>query len=127
MALHANQLSLCAAADASAYICSEGESGKSAHTIATATAEAFALAVASASAECELLGDANVQVDASSSAVAAATVWLGAYAAAFAGAGDCDKCDAFAASYGYVEKDVFLKAVADAEIKVCAPNRASDV
>jgi hypothetical protein len=110
-------LCLFAAADAAAYICN-GETGKSAHSIATATAEAFALAVATASATCEAQGNANFKVAASSSAKAAANVWVAAYASAFASAGDCDKCSAYAASYGYVEKEVFLKAVAQAEIKV---------
>ena len=116
-------LALCAAADASAYICN-GETGKSAHNIAEATASAFALAVATASATCEVQGDAEVHVSASASAIAAAEVWVAAYAQAFAGAGDCDKCDAYAASFGYIEKEVFLKAVAQADIKVrmsCAP------
>jgi cellobiose-specific phosphotransferase system component IIB len=107
-----------AAADAAAYICN-GEAGKSAHSIATATAEAFALAVASASATCEAQGNANFKVAASASAKAAANVWVKAYAAAFASAGDCKKCDAYAESFGKVEKDVFLKAVANAEAKVC--------
>jgi hypothetical protein len=60
-------------------------------------------------------------VAASSSAKAAADVWVAAYASAFAEAGDCDKCFAYAGSSGYVEKEVFLKAVAKAEVKVCTP------
>lgn len=55
---------------------------------------------------------------AKSSATAAAEVWVAAYAEAFAGAGDCDKCSAYAESFGYVEQEVFLKAVAEAEVKV---------
>ena len=110
----------CAGADAAAYICN-GESGKSAHSIAEATASAFAQAVASASATCEVQGHAEVHVAASASAIAAAEVWVAAYAQAFASAGDCDKCDAYSASYGYVEKEVFLKAVAQADVKVRLP------
>lgn len=104
-----------ASADAFGYICN-GETIKTASDIAADTAEAFALAVASASVACELEGDAMVQVDASASAVAAAKVWVAAYAEAFAGAGDCDQCDAYATSFGYIEQEVFLKAVAEASI-----------
>jgi hypothetical protein len=109
-----------AAADAAALICN-GETGKSAHSIATATAEAFALAIASASATCEAQGNANFKAAASASAKAAAQVWVSAYAAAFAKAGDCNKCEAYASSVGYVEKEVFLKAVAQADVKASSP------
>jgi cellobiose-specific phosphotransferase system component IIB len=71
------------------------------------------------SATCEAQGNANFKAAASASAKAAANVWVKAYAAAFASAGDCKKCDAYAESFGKVEKDVFLKAVANAEAKVC--------
>lgn len=106
-----------AAADASAFIC--GRSGaKTAHDIAEATAEAFALAVATASAECKLSGDASAYVNAEANARAAADVWLEAYASAFAQAGDCNQCSAFASSWGYVQKHVFLEAVAKAGFAV---------
>jgi hypothetical protein len=114
-------LALLAAADAAAYICAEGETGKTAHSIATATAEAFALAIATASATCKAQGNTNFTVAAAASAKAAANVWVEAYASAFASAGDCEKCSAYAESYGFVNTEVFLKAVAEAEVKVCTP------
>ena len=44
-----------------------------------------------------------------------------AYAQAFADASVCDKCEAFALSWGYVEEYVFLKAVAEAKatVRIC--------
>lgn len=87
-------------ADAAAYVCDGSAGVEKAHGIAEATAKAYALAVASASAECKLEGNATAQVHAKSSAPAAAKVWVAAYAEAFAGAGDCDKCSAYAESFG---------------------------
>lgn len=110
------------AADAKKYICSGGSSGV-AHDVASATAKAYAKAVAAASAECKLSGDATAHVDAYSKAVAKANVWLEAYAQAVAAAGDCENCEAFAESWGYIAKDVFLKAVADAKVKVRIPKQ----
>lgn len=104
-------------ADAAAYICN-GETDKSAHSIAEATASAYAEALAFASVQCSIEGDAEAHGTASAKAEAAAHVWIKAYAEAFASAGDCDKCEAWAESYGYVEKEVFLKAVASAEAKL---------
>lgn len=109
---------MCAVADASAYICN-GETDKTAEAIAQATASAYAKAVTVASATCEVQGNASVHVAAVSSAEAAAKVWLEAWAHAWAGAGDCEKCDAYADSEVYVQEEVFLKAVSQAEVHVC--------
>jgi len=111
---------VCAAAEAAAYLCGNNEGEKTVEDIAHDTASAYALAVASASAECKLEGSAYVQVDASASAEAKAKVWVAAFADAMGDAGDCQKCNAYALSFGYVEENVFLKAVADASVKVCS-------
>jgi hypothetical protein len=44
---------------------------------------------------------------------------VSAYFAALAEATTCTKCEAWADSLGYIEKYVFLEAIAKAEIKVC--------
>ena len=104
-----------AGAQAADYVCGKGGSE---HEIAKATASAFVLAVASASVECEAQGNAKVSADAYAKATAKANVWLSAYAEAFASA-SCAKCEAYASSWGFVQKDVFLKAVAKAKASVC--------
>lgn len=101
-------------AHAAEYICGGGSGTHTEHDIAEATAEAFAIAVATASAECELEGDTAAYVNAKAHAKAAADVFVEAYADAFAGATVCGKCDAYASSWGYVSKHVFLEAVAKA-------------
>jgi hypothetical protein len=58
-------------------------------------------------------------VKASAEAKAQAEVWVSAYFAALAEATTCTKCEAWADSLGYIEKYVFLEAIAKAEIKVC--------
>lgn len=110
---------VCAAAHAQEYICSGGSGVHSEHDIAEATAEAFAIAVATASADCELEGDAAVYVKAGAHAKAAAEVFVEAYADAFASSTVCGTCDAYASSWGYVSKHVFLEAVAKAGFLVC--------
>lgn len=115
-----------AGADAAAFICKGGSYTESASSIAEATASAFAKAVASASAECNLSGDASAVVNAKADAEAAANVWVEAYASAVAAAGDCDKCSAFAESEGFIKKEVFLKAVASAEVMVRSIASASE-
>lgn len=69
--------------------------------------------------ECELSGDASVSVNAKTRARATAEIWATSYFDAFASADNCQKCDAYADSYGYITKYVFLEAIAEAEIKVC--------
>jgi hypothetical protein len=117
---YVDHFSLLAVADASAYICDSGTK-KTDVQIAEETAEAFAVAVASASAQCDLQGTTNAYVNAHAQAKAAAEVFVQAYAAAWASAGDCEKCGAFVGSFGYVEKYVFLEAVASTGFNVCPP------
>jgi hypothetical protein len=104
------------AVNARQHICGSGNLTSTA--IAEATAEAFALAVATASAECELNGTAQAYVNADAKAEARANVWLEAYASAFASASVCDNCEAYASSWGYVSKHVFLEAVAEVSVQV---------
>jgi hypothetical protein len=113
----------CAVASATAAVCGDHDVD-SYEEVAKATASAYALAVASASAECELQGDAYVRVDAQAHAEAAAYVWLEAYASAWAGASVCNKCSAYADSWGHVYDNVFLKAVADAHVQVRSRSNA---
>lgn len=113
-----------AAAQARAYIC---DGAGSVDAIAAETASAFALAVASASVDCRLEGDASVHVDAKASAYAQAEIWAAAYFNAYAFGTNCETCDAFAESYGYIEKYVFLQAVADAEVKVCCMHTVAEL
>ena len=101
-----------AGAQAADYDCGKGGSEHD-----RAAASAFALAVAASSVECEAEGNAKVSADAYAKATTKANVWLSAYAEAFASS-SCDKCDAYASSWGFVKKDVFLKAVAKAKASV---------
>lgn len=109
-----------AVADASAFICSGDSNTDKAHEIAEATAEGFVLTVATASATCEVQGNAEIEVAAHASAEKAASFWVGAYFDAFALGTDCEHCEAFAGSFGHIETDIFLRAVADAKVSVCA-------
>jgi hypothetical protein len=95
-----------------------GEGYVSAEAAAEATATLFAQAVAQASVKCEASGDTKFYANANAYAVQTAEGWLTAYAEAFAKASVCKKCDAYAASWGYVEKYVFLEAVASASATV---------
>jgi hypothetical protein len=110
------ELVRCAAKQAAAYICDGSGSSEEA---ASATASAYAAAVASVVAECVLAGDASASVKATADARAKAEVWVLAYFDAVAQASDCEKCEAWAASWGYIEKWVFLEAIAQAEVNVC--------
>jgi hypothetical protein len=83
------------------------------------TASAFAQAVASATAECILSGDATASAFASAEAKAKAEIWVASYFDAFAAATNCETCEAWAGSWGYIEKWVFLEAIAKAQVKVC--------
>jgi hypothetical protein len=106
-----------AAANSAAVICGGG-SEASAEAAAKATATLFAQAVAKASVYCEASGDTSFYANANAYAVQTAEGWLTAYAEAVASAAVCDKCKAYAKSYGYVKEYVFLKAVASASAKV---------
>ena len=74
--------------------------------------------MATASAKCEVEGEGGAYVNAHANAKAAGEVFVSAYAQAFASATDCDTCEAYAQSFGYIEKHVFLKAIADAGVYV---------
>lgn len=110
--------SLCAAGNAAAYMCGEGEGSATAEATAEATATLFAKAVAEASASCDICGEGSGYANAYAKATAVAEEWLVAYAEAFSQASVCNKCDAFAQSWGYVEEYVFLKAVAESKATV---------
>jgi hypothetical protein len=104
------------AAGAAKYLCDDyGDP----YAIAESTASAFAEAVAYAAASCVLIGDATANAHASANAKAQAEIWVTSYFDAWASASDCKKCDAYASSWGYIQKYVFLEAVANAEVKVC--------
>jgi hypothetical protein len=107
---------VCAAASAAAFAC---DGTGSAASVAKATASAYAAAVASVTATCVLAGDATASVKASAEARAKAEVWVSAYFDAIASAATCGTCKAWASSWGYIEKWVFLEAIAKAEVKVC--------
>lgn len=110
------------AATAAAFICGTGSAD--AHAVASATASAFAKAVASASVYCELSGDATGRANAHANAYIKAEKWLTAYADAFALAVQCEHCESFAYSWAYVQKHVFLEAMASADATVrvyCSP------
>jgi hypothetical protein len=77
--------------------------------------------VASVVANCVLVGDASAKVTALANAKAKAEVWVSSYFGAVAAAGDCETCSAYAASWGYISKYVFLEAIASAGVKVCHP------
>jgi hypothetical protein len=109
-----------AAVEVAAYVCG-GEGYASVEAAAEATATLFAQAVAQASVYCEGSGDTKLYAEAHAKAVETAEGWLKAYAEAFASASVCGVCDAYAESWGYVEKYVFLKAVAEASAKVRHP------
>jgi hypothetical protein len=114
---------VCAAASASAFVCNGAGTSAAA---AQSTASAYAAAVASVVADCVLVGDATAKVTALANAQAKAEVWVGAYFDAFAAAGDCETCSAFASSWGYISKYVFLEAIATAGVKVCHPPPSHD-
>jgi hypothetical protein len=99
-----------------AYLC---DGTGDANAIAEATAEAFAAAVVSVVAECVLVGNATAKVTALANARAQAEVWVNSYFSASAFSSDCKTCNAFASSYGYISKYVFLEAIAAAEVTVC--------
>jgi hypothetical protein len=110
---------VCAATSAAAFAC---DGTGSASSIARQTAGAFALAIAGSAGGCVLAGDASAKVYASAQARSKAEVWLSAYFEAIALAATCGKCEAFTTSWGYIEKWVFLEAIAKAEFKVCLPS-----
>jgi hypothetical protein len=99
-----------------AYIC---DGVYDAYAVAQETASAYAAAVASVVADCVLVGDATAKVTALANARAKAEVWVKSYFSAFTFTFDCIGCSAFAESYGYISKYVFLEAIATAEVKVC--------
>jgi hypothetical protein len=70
-------------------------------------------------ANCVLTGDASASVKATADATAKANVWVSSYFDAIAEASNCKTCEAFANSWGYIEKWVFLEAIAWAEVAVC--------
>jgi hypothetical protein len=112
-----------AAASASKAVCSGVDFVQ---TAANQTASAYASAVASVVADCILVGDATAKVNAVANARAKAEVWVASYFDAFAAAGDCETCESFARSYGYISKYVFLEAIATAEVKVCTVSTARE-
>jgi hypothetical protein len=99
-----------------AYLC---EGVGDANAIAEHTASAYAAAVASVVADCVLVGDASAKVTALANARAQAEVWVSSYFKAASLTTDCITCSAFASSYGYISKYVFLEAIATAEVQVC--------
>jgi hypothetical protein len=103
---------------AAAYVCDGTGSSEEA---AYATASAYAAAVASVVANCVLAGDASASVKAAADARARAEVWVSAFFDVVAQATDCEKCEAWASSWGYIEKYVFLEAIAQAGVRVCFP------
>jgi hypothetical protein len=107
---------VCAAASAAAFAC---DGTGSAEAIATQTAKAYAAAVASATVTCVLAGDATASVKASAQARARAEIWISAYFDAISFAATCETCQSWASAWGYIEKWVFLEAVAKAEVRVC--------
>jgi hypothetical protein len=110
---------VCAASSAIAFACD----GTGSHSsIASATAEAYASAIAGIVGGCVLAGDASAKVYASAQARAGAEIWVSAFFEAMASAATCEKCAAFADSWGYIKKWVFLEAIAKAEYKVCLPS-----
>jgi hypothetical protein len=107
---------VCAAASAVKYLCNgDGDP----LVIAQQTASAYAAAVASVVANCVLVGDVSAKVTALANARAKAEVWVNSYFDAYAFGSDCKTCDAFARSWGFISKYVFLEAIASAEVKVC--------
>jgi hypothetical protein len=70
-------------------------------------------------AECVLVGDASAKVTALANAKAKAEVWVTSYFNAISFSSDCQTCSAYAASWGYISKYVFLEAIATAGVKVC--------
>jgi hypothetical protein len=99
-----------------AYLC---DGVGDANAIAEQTAEAYAAAVVSVVADCVLVGDATAKVTALANARAQAEVWVNSYFSAYAFGTDCKTCGAFADSYGYISKYVFLEAIAAVEVNVC--------
>jgi spore coat protein U-like protein len=89
--------------------------------VAKATASAYAAACASVVASCVLVGDSTAKVKALASAQAKAEIWVASYFNALAFGSDCEACTAYASSKGYIEKYVFLDAVAKAGVTVCHP------
>jgi hypothetical protein len=109
-------LYVCAAASAVKYLCNgDGDP----LVIAQQTASAYAAAVASVVANCVLVGDVSAKVTALANARAKAEVWVNSYFDAYAFGSDCKTCEAFAHSWGFISKYVFLEAIASAEVKVC--------
>jgi hypothetical protein len=110
-----------AAASVSAYLCNG--SGTAAGAAQAATS-AYAAAVVSAVASCILVGDASVKVSALANARVKAEAWVSAHFDAITSAVDCEPCGEvtdFAYSWGYINKYVFLEAIATASVKVCHP------
>jgi hypothetical protein len=114
---------LYAAISASNFVCSGSDFVE---TAAQQTASAYASAVASVVADCILVGDATAKVHAVANARAKAEVWVTSYFNAFSAAGDCETCEAFSRSYGYISKYVFLEAIATAEVKVCTASTSRE-
>ena len=106
-----------AAAQAAAYACG-GNTTAEAYTIAEATAALVVSATAQAAVGCEVSGTGTGSADAYGKATREGEAWLEAYAEAFAEAGVCDTCEATTYSWGYVEKHVVLKAMAEAKASV---------
>jgi hypothetical protein len=98
------------------YVCN---GAGTAAAVAQATASAYAAAVASVVANCILVGDASAKVTALANARAKAEIWVTSYFNAFAFASDCETCGAYAESWGFISKYVFLEAIATASVKVC--------
>jgi hypothetical protein len=70
-------------------------------------------------ATCSLTGESIASVKAFADARAKANLWVSSYFDAVAEASNCKTCKAFASSWGYIEKWVFLEAIARAEVAVC--------
>jgi hypothetical protein len=106
---------LYAATDVANYVC-HGVGTTAA--LAQQTASVYAAAVASVVANCVLVGDASAKVTALANAKAKAEVWVTSYFNAIAFSNDCETCFAYAASWGFISKYVFLEAIATAGVKV---------
>jgi hypothetical protein len=104
------------AASAAAYLC---DGVGSAYDVASQTASAYAEALAYAAAQCVLVGDSSAKAYASAQAKAKAEIWVSADFEAYAEATNCETCQSWAYSWGYVSKHVLLEAVAEVEVKVC--------
>eukprot|EP00892_Ulva_mutabilis_P008843 jgi/Ulvmu1/6330/UM029_0038.1 len=111
-----------AAASASAHICGDDLQDDHAHAVAAATAvaeattRAAATAVANVAADCYASGQASFKINGRSAANAEAYAFAEAYAVAIADASVCGKCSAAADFVAESWEEIFLRAVAEAEV-----------